>query len=219
MADTDPVTALHLQSLFSNPHALTLFHYTSRTLPAPLLTACFNLISHTSSAAYAASSRGWHPAAKLKEMREAAMQYLLVSKMASAMTAEDLEGFLSYQLVDEDGVGPVIYIYEIHVASPGKGVGTSLMQCVDAIGRREGKRKAMLTVFVSNQAAIRFYERCGYEKWDEEYIPPRKRLRSGDKEERKPTYIIMAKNLIEADHAQKEDEEEAGWETDDEDET
>jgi len=146
------------------------------------------------------------------------MQYLLVSQPNTEkepFTSPNLLGFLSYQLVDEDGVGPVIYIYEIHAGAQNKGIGTALMKCVEVIGKHEGSVKAMLTVFVSNKDAIRFYERCGYNKWDEEYIPPRKRLRSGVKDERKPTYIIMAKDLLEQNEKIAKDD---GWETDGEDE-
>jgi len=216
MPDINPTAFLELQPLF--PAQQTLTYYSSSTLPTTLLTACFNLISLTSSAAYAASSRGWHPSAKLKEMREPAMQYLLVSQadIDQTLIPKDLLGFLSYQLVTEEGVGPVIYIYEIHVGAQNKGIGTALMRCVDRIGKYEGSVKAMLTVFVRNKDAIRFYERCGFEKWDEEYITPRKRLRSGIKEERKPTYMIMAKDLIEQNTKTGEDD---GWETDAEDET
>lgn len=153
-------------------------------------------------------------------MREPAMQYLLVSQTNAEkepLTPPDLLGFLSYQLVDEDGVGPVIYIYEIHVGAQNRGIGTALMNCVEVIGKHEGSVKAMLTVFVSNKDGIRFYERCGYDKWDEEYIAPRKRLRSGVKDARKPTYIIMAKDLVEQNEKIAEDDD--GWETEGEDET
>lgn len=222
MAEIDLIKTLNLESLLPAKDPLILTHYTSATLPEPLLTACFDLISHTSSAAYAASTRGWHPSAKIREMRESAMHYLIVSKSQaeppSTIQAGDLMSFLSYQLVEEDGVGPVIYIYEIHAAvrGRGRGVGTALMRCVDAIGKHEGSKKAMLTVFVSNKEAIRFYERNGYAKWDEEYIPPRKRLRSGIKEERIPTYIIMAKDLADIGKTEGGDGE---WETDGESET
>lgn len=101
---------------------------------------------------------------------------------------------------------PVIYVYEVHLQPgvQGQGLGKALMACVDAIGRHESMKKAMLTVFVSNVKAIQFYERLGYWKWDEEYIPrAKKRLRSRVVEpERKPTYIIMAKELGDT-----------GWET------
>jgi len=216
MSETNLITSLSLDTQFSNQQIL--MYHSASTLPTSLLTACFDLISLTSSAAYAASSRGWHPSAKLKEMREKAMQYLLVfqADVQEFIAAKDLIGFLSYQLIDEDGVGPVIYIYEIHVGAQNRGIGTALMRCVDVIGKHERTVKAMLTVFVSNKDAIRFYERCGYEKWDEEYIPPRKRLRSGVKAACKPSYIIMAKELVQHNQVEGEDEE---WETDGDDVT
>jgi len=200
-----------------------ILHYTpTKVLHDPILHACFSLIEETSSAAYAASSKGWRPKAKQLEMRENGMQYLLVIKTPTPAVPQEpqpppspipaaeppeitkqLLGFLSFMLTIDDGI-PVIYIYEIHLSGSvrGQGMGKTLMGCVDAIGRHKGMRKAMLTVFVSNVAAIGFYEGIGYEQWDEEYIPPAKRLRSTRKsadsaeEMRKPSYIIMAKDLL-----------------------
>lgn len=201
----------------------TLRHYTSGSLPADLFEACFNLIELTSGDAYRASLKGWSSKAKKAEMKDKEMHYVvLLSKQnpstdstesdhipAESKEQSAIEGFVSYMLTTDDGV-PVIYIYEIHLAASarGRGIGKALMDCIDKIGKHEGMEKAMLTVFVSNVDAIRFYTKLGYEKWDEEYIPPRKRLRSHETEERKPSYIIMAKTLTEND----------GWETEGDDE-
>lgn len=205
----------------------TLAHHTITTLPAEYLTACFDLIQLTSSAAYASSSKGWSPRAKKLEMRDKDMRYLLVVRneasagiplerkdgrveedsIATAVDGEwededsDLTdrvaGFLSYMLTTENGI-PVVYVYEIHLSTSLRnlGVGACLMKAVEGIGAAQGMKKAMLTVFVSNEAAIRFYEHIGYEKWDEEYVPIKKRrLRSGIKECGKPSYVIMAMEL------------------------
>jgi len=192
-------------------------HFTSSFLPEDLLTSCFNLIEQTSSAAYKASSKGWSPADKKAEMRDKDMQYLLLLREAQAEFRDcmhpvppppvhELQGFLSYMLTTDNGI-PVIYVYEVHLqpTAQGQGLGKALMACVDAIGRHESMKKAMLTVFVSNVKAIKFYECLGYTKWDEESIPrTKKRLRSRVVEpERKPSYIIMAKDLGDD-----------GWETD-----
>lgn len=111
----------------------------------------------------------------------------------------EIPGFLSYIHTVDDGI-PVIYIYEIHLSESVRNLslGRRLMEIVEDIGVATGKRMAMLTVFLSNKRGIRFYEKLGYTKWDEEYIPvKRRRLRSGVKE-MKPSYIIMAKDLKKA---------------------
>jgi ribosomal protein S18 acetylase RimI-like enzyme len=226
-----------------HPSSHHILHYTpTHAADDPILHACFSLIEETSSSAYAASSKGWRPKAKRLEMREKGMQYLLIlpnptlgpapqspPAVEPQELAKNLFGFLSFMLTIDDGV-PVTYIYEIHLCSAvrGQGLGKTLMECVDAIGRRTGMQKAMLTVFVSNVAAIGFYDGLGYEKWDEEYIPPRKRLRSARKvgEEgediREPSYIIMAKDLLDVQSngqdklkAQSVTPDSDGWETDD----
>jgi ribosomal protein S18 acetylase RimI-like enzyme len=189
-----------------------LIHFTSSSLSEDLLESCFNLIEQTSSSAYKASSKGWCPADKKTEMRDIDMHYLLLLQKSATevatqpASAQDLQGFLSYMLTVDDSV-PVIYVYEVHLkpTAQGHGFGKALMTCVEAIGRHESRKKAMLTVFVTNVKAIKFYECLGYEKWDEEYIPRmKKKLRTRVVEpDRKPTYIIMAKNLSDG-----------GWETD-----
>jgi ribosomal protein S18 acetylase RimI-like enzyme len=190
-----------------------LHHFTSSYLPEDLLISCFNLIEQTSSAAYKHSSKGWSPGDKQAEMRDKDMQFLLllpkgafIVQDAPPRSPREVQGFLSYMLTTDASI-PVIYIYEVHLqpTAQGQGLGKALMACVDTIGRHESMKKAMLTVFVTNVKAIKFYEGLGYEKWDEEYIPRlKKRLRSRVIEpERKPTYIIMAKDWGDD-----------GWETD-----
>jgi len=245
-SDADAVRRAIKETL-PNPSSHQILPYTpTKATHDPILLACFSLIEETSSAAYAASSKGWRPKAKQREMREEGMHYLLLlPKTTPAQTepqsqslavepvelAKQLLGFISFMLTIDDGV-PVIYIYEIHLCDSvrGQGMGKTLMDCVDAIGKDRGMRKAMLTVFVSNVAAIGFYEGLGYEKWDEEYIPPRKRLRSTRKsadsaeETRKPSYIIMAKDLDvnfnmspsqDKRKTQSDTPDSDGWETDD----
>jgi len=244
ISDADAIRQAIAETLpLSSPYRI--LHYTpTKAAHDPILHACFSLIEDTSSAAYAASSKGWRPKAKQLEMREKGMQYLLVLPNPAPVVpeapqpppspipaaeppeiAKQLLGFLSFMLTIDDGI-PMIYIYEIHLSGTirGQGLGKSLMGCVDLIGKYRGMQKAMLTVFVSNMAAIGFYEGLRYEKWDEEYCPPRKRLRSTRKsadpadETRKPSYIIMAKDLLDVKDipiAQSDSPESDGWETDD----
>lgn len=104
----------------------------------------------------------------------------------------EVEGFCSFMLTYEDGC-EVVYCYEVHLApqARGLGIGKLLMGLVEGVGREVGVEKAMLTVFVENQGARRFYEGLGYEVDD--YSPPARRLRGGVV--KKPTYVILSKRL------------------------
>ncbi|KAJ5757930.1 uncharacterized protein N7511_006624 [Penicillium nucicola] len=101
-------------------------------------------------------------------------------------------GFLSFMVTYEDGK-EVVYCYEIHLSARarGRGVGSVLMERMEAIGRAVGLEKAMLTVFKSNGVACRFYERLGYGL--DEYSPRPRRLRNGTVKE--VDYMILSKRL------------------------
>lgn len=101
-------------------------------------------------------------------------------------------GFLSFMVTYEDGK-EVIYCYEIHLApmARGRGLGAILMDRMEEIGRLVGLEKAMLTVFKSNEAARRFYQKGGYVV--DEYSPQPRRLRNGTIKEF--DYEILSKDL------------------------
>jgi len=160
-----------------------------------VLEDCYQLVNKTSSAHYAASSRGWHPAKKREEMRLLDLKYVLPRRTA-AMGRDgegDVGGFLSFMLTYEDGV-EVIYCYEIHIEElhRGNGLGRDLMGQMEEVGREAGVRKAMLTVFKGNGEARRFYGGLGYEV--DEFSPRPKKLRGG--RDREVDYIILSKSLV-----------------------
>lgn len=158
------------------------------------LHACFDLIRTTSQHDYQPSSIGWHPKAKQREMKEDGMRYLLVRRQrASNRIAGEIGGFLSFLLThDSLPPVPVLYIYEIHLASSlrGLGLGAHLMRAAEDIARRVGVRKVMLTCFVSNEKAYEFYGQRGYVK---DVISP------GERMTRRKTvpadYVIMGKDV------------------------
>ena len=127
-------------------------------------------------------------------MRLDDMRYLLVKSHpgGSEIDQEELQGFLSFLLTYEDGY-EVVYCYELHLAPTlrGHGVGKQLMMMMENVGRNVGVAKAMLTVFVENEAALKFYERLGYE--EDEYSPQPRKLRNGVVKD--PTYVILSKSL------------------------
>jgi len=167
--------------------------YAASELSSADFMACFQLLKHTSFAAYKSSSRGWRPEAKKAEMRDEDMRYLLVRRFSNDGA---VGAFLSFMLTIEDDF-PVIYVYEIHLASGMRrcGLGKRLMHIVEDIGCRARVAKAMLTVFTSNSRAEGFYRNLGYT--DDEFSPRPRKLRRGVT--KRPDYIIMSKSLNPSD--------------------
>jgi GNAT superfamily N-acetyltransferase len=185
------------------PFNLNLNLTTSSALPNELFDLCYDLIRSTSSAQYAASSLGWHPSRKRREMRLVDLRYILLGE-SQHTTAEkrtesvapmtnSIDGFLSFMFTYEDGIA-VIYCYELHLQEryQGKGLGKCLMRLMEDIGREAGVEKAMLTVFRANEAARGFYETLGYV--EDAFSPRPKILRGGIVKE--SDYIILSKPLL-----------------------
>jgi len=168
----------------------TISMQTSSAISTSDIESCFGLIESTSASAYRASSVGWSPAKKRKEMRLPDLRYLLVEPDDGG--TGEVEGFLSFMLTYEDG-REVVYCYEIHLspALRGCGLGGHLMRMLEGIGWKVGVEKAMLTVFVANEGAIEFYSRLGYE--EDEYSPRPRKLRNGII--KKADYVILSKRL------------------------
>lgn len=137
-----------------------------------------------------------------------------------------IQGFSSFMLTTEaeaedECEAEVLYIYEIHLVPPlrGLGVGKTLMEVMEGVGRRCGVQKSMLTVFESNGAAIKFYEGLGYkvdgcspkpqsqsqsgEVSGEREVEVGRRLRSGKVRdvgrEVRRGYVILSKGLREGE--------------------
>lgn len=174
---------------------------TSSTIDPVDIGHCYDLIAETSSSAYAASSKGWWPNKKRKEMRLPDLRYLLVRKEISAdlsvpvtahTTMNSIDGFLSFMLTYEDGY-EVVYCYEIHLKEclRGLGIGKGLVEMMEEVGRKAEVDKAMLTVFLENGRALKFYRELGYK--EDDYSPKARKLRNGVL--KLPTYVILSKSL------------------------
>ncbi|PGH14068.1 hypothetical protein AJ80_06072 [Polytolypa hystricis UAMH7299] len=188
----------------------------SSSISKPDLEACFSLIRLTSSDAYKRSSMGWSPAKKKREMKLLDMRYLLLvrgdanGQCASAGSSLDankpgqsedgnnnkreIGGFLSFMVTYEDDI-EVLYCYEIHLAPAlqNRGLGKLMLGFFEDTGCSIGLKKGMLTVYKANEAAIRFYQRLGYE--EDEYSPRPMKLRNGNV--RDFDYMILSKELKE----------------------
>ncbi|PYH78408.1 acyl-CoA N-acyltransferase [Aspergillus uvarum CBS 121591] len=187
-------------------YAITI--YTAATLPPGIFTQCFQLIETTSAEAYRASSIGWSPSKKRKEMQLPDMKYLILRRADPQEAAlpdaevappieeeeeeeeEEVLGFLSFMVTYEDGF-EVVYCYEVHLAAAAQrqGLGARLMRVFLRIGEQLGMAKSMLTVFRANEAAIRFYERLGFGV--DESSPRPRRLRNGTVKD--PDYRILSR--------------------------
>ena len=186
-------TVTHTRKDVSRTYSLSF--ESSFTISDEDLTACFNLLSSTSSADYETSSMGWSPAKKWKEMRLPDLRYVVLKQKDDYKGLDrlpDVEGFLSFMLTYEDGY-EVIYCYEIHLSPQlrGTGLGKRLMEMMEEVGKKARVEKAMLTVFKANKAAMTFYERLGYK--EDEYSPRPRKLRGAVVKE--PDYMIMSKPL------------------------
>ncbi|OAQ66931.1 GNAT family acetyltransferase Nat4 [Pochonia chlamydosporia 170] len=182
----------HLPSLPSRwTHPTSQTEYTIQLLQARSLTetqlnACFSLIEHTSRADYASSSTGWHPVAKKKEMRTPELRYILVQHEGKVY------GFTSLMPTWENGEA-VVYCYEIHLRDElrGTGLGKLLMGYLGAVAESiAGVEKVMLTCFVSNESARRFYEGLGFGV--DEWSPGERKLRG---KRVVPDYMIMSRRV------------------------
>lgn len=159
----------------------------SSTITAVDFEACFDLIASSSANAYAASSIGWSPVNKCKEMKLPDLRYLLLKDATN-----QIHGFLSFMLTYEDG-REVVYCYELHLspAVQRQGLGKHLMSLMETVGMNAEVEKSMLTVFAENDTALKFYEGLGYSKDD--YSPEPRKLRNGTV--KMPTYTILSKSL------------------------
>jgi ribosomal protein S18 acetylase RimI-like enzyme len=113
----------------------------------------------------------------------------------SPKTDGKILGFMSFMFTHDDPPyedREVVYMYEIHLMDKlrGCGLGSKLMEFLEMAARQTGLSKTMLTVFASNGAARRLYEKLGYEKdacSPEDRIVRRRAI--------KADYIIMSKEL------------------------
>ncbi|KAI8280706.1 hypothetical protein K4K59_008496 [Colletotrichum sp. SAR11_240] len=173
----------------TTPKAYTLTLKSPAKMSIDEMQACFDLVEYTSGADYRASSWGWKPAAKIKEMRSPELRYILVKESHS----ERLCGFTSLMPTFEEGE-PVVYCYEIHLLEElrGTGMGRKLMDYLVAVAESVPiVEKVMLTCFVANTAARGFYEKLGFER--DAMSPVERKLRFG--KVFVPDYVIMSRKI------------------------
>ncbi|KAG5648048.1 hypothetical protein DXG03_007083 [Asterophora parasitica] len=106
---------------------------------------------------YTNSSFGWDPPSKLEELFNKLSRFVLVETNDHTIVAFAMFRFEHEE--DED----VLYCYDlqIHQSQRRTGLGTLLVQALEAIGTAWRMEKIMLTVFKANANAIKFYEAAG----------------------------------------------------------
>ncbi|KAF2969482.1 hypothetical protein GQX73_g4093 [Xylaria multiplex] len=174
-------------------HPSTQAHYSLSLIGAKALNnidldACYSLIEETSRADYEASTTGWKPVKKMAEMKSPELRYILVKDAEGTV-----RGFTSLMPTYEEGE-PVIYCYEIHLKSElqGTGLGRLLMSLLSRVAAHTPPiKKVMLTCFLRNQRALKFYESGGFTP--DPISPVPKKLRYG--REFVPDYVIMSKTI------------------------
>jgi ribosomal protein S18 acetylase RimI-like enzyme len=110
--------------------------------------------------------------------------------------------FLSMMPTVEDGTD-VLYLYEIHLSPQlrGSGLGSFLMSTFEGAAEAiNGVEKTMLTVFTSNQKAVEFYTKRGYEV--DPFSPEPRKTRSGREEE--GGYVILSRTTPKGEEEFKE---------------
>ncbi|KAF2644331.1 hypothetical protein P280DRAFT_356214, partial [Massarina eburnea CBS 473.64] len=169
--------------------------------------ACFSIVKHTSYPAYKDSSVGWHPTSKRKEMCDPTKSYLLIRAEPSTTTTTssipstfapnldtDILAFASFKIENDDPPHedrPLVYIYEVHVGEGlrGRGLGKYMVWCIEAMADTNHISKTELTVFKSNEVAIKAYKKLGYSR--DEASPEDRKVRGR---------VIMADYMIMSKH-------------------
>ncbi|KAL6613581.1 acyl-CoA N-acyltransferase [Neocallimastix sp. 'constans'] len=163
--------------------------YTIDGLPSPIFDKLFHILKSNMKKQYQAANVGWNQKKKIKEMKEKDARYLVVST-----DTKEIVGFLYFQFSTEmdmkDVEYPVFYIMEIQLVQKVRnlGIGRRLMNIGEQWSKKYKMERLMLTVFLKNKDAIKFYEKLGF-KPDE--ISPSQCLSS--EEAKEYDYEIMSK--------------------------
>jgi GNAT superfamily N-acetyltransferase len=134
------------------------FH--SSPLPEKLLTKCLDLFERNMGDMYQTSDWGLNMLEKREELAHKNARFLTCSHSDSS--SNDLVAFAHFRFDvndDDDPTEEVLYVYELQVDASVRraGLGRHFMSILELVARRARMKKAMLTVFKSNKAAIQFY--------------------------------------------------------------
>ncbi|ORX55249.1 acyl-CoA N-acyltransferase [Piromyces finnis] len=137
--------------------------YTIDNLPTTLFDKLFQILKTNMKKQYQAANIGWNQKKKIKEMKEKDAHYLVVTT-----DNKEIVGFLYFQFSTEmdmkDVEYPVFYIMEIQLVKKVRnlGIGKKLMDIGEQWSKLHKFQRLMLTVFLKNKDAYRFYEKLGF---------------------------------------------------------
>ena len=114
---------------------------------------------------------GWKPAEKRNEIFDSLSRFLLVYSSPAPVDTTTRRRILAFSVYkmewdDEDEPEfPVLYCYELQVCSSlqGHSIGEQLMNMLIVISDKLKMWKVMLTCFVSNPRALKFYRGLGFD--------------------------------------------------------
>ncbi|KAG6336938.1 hypothetical protein ID866_2132 [Astraeus odoratus] len=127
----------------------------------------FSAVCPAHSKSYVASSFGWNPRSKKREMFDTRSRFVIARQDDNDSDALALfSAIVAYTIFrfDREEGRDVIYCYELQVSKHARrcGLGKLLTQHLSDIGAKWNMEKVMLTVFKANQSALAFYTSVGF---------------------------------------------------------
>ncbi|ORY00044.1 acyl-CoA N-acyltransferase [Basidiobolus meristosporus CBS 931.73] len=172
---------------------LLLKWFTVQNLPESVRDWTFDLVKRNMEAMYRQAKCGWSDEEKWEEMFDDETNRFLVvfDQLNNAPVGFIMLQFCYEEDANEEEVA-VVYCMEIQIEKEwrGKRIGQFLMSQLEKVGKKWNMTKSMLTVFITNQPAYRFYIQLGYKP--DEVSPSQILSRS---EAQKYDYEIMSKYL------------------------
>lgn len=166
--NANKASATRLQDSVPSPRTINSEPYTFEVFTAPSLsaahrTAVWRIFEDNMRTKYTASSFGWDPPQKKRELFHKDSRFILAHSSPGELVAYTMFRFDT----EEDAIGeedPVVYCYELQVSSNARklGLGAALMRDLESLGRDWKMRKVMLTCFLTNVDAMAFYKRVGF---------------------------------------------------------
>lgn len=107
---------------------------------------------------------GWKEVEKRKEVLHKESRFVLLSRKDNPLETVAYAIFRFVWDDDDEPEYPVLYCYELQVekSAQNKGAGVVLMRMLQQIAEHYGMKKVSLTVFKTNHAAMRFYQKVGF---------------------------------------------------------
>ncbi|EJD55613.1 acyl-CoA N-acyltransferase [Auricularia subglabra TFB-10046 SS5] len=168
VTEANKASAAQLQGSVPSPRELNNDSYTFELFKASSLspahrTAVWRIFEENMRSKYTASSFGWDPPQKKRELFHKDSRFILAHSSSGELAA-----FTMFRFDTEEGMNgdedAVVYCYELQVSSRTRklGLGAALMRDLESLARDWKMLKVMLTCFLTNVDAMAFYKRVGF---------------------------------------------------------